>query len=203
MDTDEKSNFGFAPDQHIFSHRLNTDETQIFNRSGHVGINICSQYEKSVFATCMLPKLESDDAQIPPEYREIYSHLCGEILRIKEKLREYRQLFSDSEQHVKLLNEAGPFLFHLIQQLFYDDLILSLSRLLDPAQSPDSITKVIVPNMTFSRLVEMLKSTNPTLAGNLAVRVNQMKKDAEPIQKYHRDRVHFSVPVHELVLEPS
>jgi len=136
----------------------------------------------------MLPKMESDDAKIPPEYREIFSYLCGEILRIKEKLREYRQLFPDSEQQVKLLNEAGPFLFHLIQQLFYDDLILSLSRLLDPAQSPDSITKAKMPNMTFSRLVEMLKSTNPTLASNLAVRVNQMKKDAEPIQKYHRNK---------------
>jgi hypothetical protein len=73
----------------------------------------------------MLPKMESNDAQIPLEYREIFSRLCGEILRIKEKLREYRQLFADSEQRVKLLNEAGPFLFHLIQQLFYDDLIRS------------------------------------------------------------------------------
>ena len=136
----------------------------------------------------MLPNLESIDPKIPAELREIYSHLCGEVLRIKEKLREYRELFAKDEKQLTLLNESGPFLFFLIEQLFYDDLILSLSRLLDPAESHDSIAQKKTPNLTLFQLVEKTKLCNLALAIKLESQAKQIKQDAEPIQKHHRNQ---------------
>jgi hypothetical protein len=132
----------------------------------------------------MLPHLESIDPKIPTELRETYSHLCGEVLRINEKLREYRELFAKDEKRLALLNESGPFLFFLIEQLFYDDLILSLSRLLDTAVSQQKKT----PNLTLFQLVEKTKLCNLALAIKLESQAKQIKQDAEPMQKHHRNQ---------------
>src|ERR1035438_724700 len=101
-------------------------------------------------------KLEGISERIPEEYRETFAYLSGEVLHIREKWREYVTLFGHSQARIDLLNEGGSFLIWIIDGLFIDDFILSLSRLLDPAESFNKIARSKVPNLSFAYLTSQI-----------------------------------------------
>ncbi len=65
---------------------------------------------------------------IPPEI-EI---LTNDLIWARYYYNEYKKLYAVSELRVSLLNEIAPSFFRLIQDMLWDQMILSLARLTDP-----------------------------------------------------------------------
>jgi hypothetical protein len=68
----------------------------------------------------------------------MYSLLSGEVIWLREKWINYNYLFGHSQQRIDVLNQAGSTFFYILDHLFIDDLILSLSHLTDPGEGKES-----------------------------------------------------------------
>lgn len=73
--------------------------------------------------------------KIPDALEPLWDNISREVLRIHERWIIYRQLFGTSPERIDLLNEIAGLFFHTLEDLMVDDIILSLSRLMDPEKS--------------------------------------------------------------------
>jgi hypothetical protein len=63
----------------------------------------------------------------------IYHALYNEVLWLHMKWLEYRKLYAESVKRVELLNSTAPFFFHVIQEVVWENVLLHIARLTDPA----------------------------------------------------------------------
>jgi hypothetical protein len=71
-----------------------------------------------------------------PELGRLYHRLWNECAWIHWKWSEFNELFGENPKRIELLNECAPQFFSLIQQSLWEDILLTISRLTDPATSP-------------------------------------------------------------------
>jgi hypothetical protein len=62
---------------------------------------------------------------------EVFHHLMQEMARLHLKWNELLTLFGQTQDRVDMLNRAAPGFFHLVQDSWWDDLLLGLSRITD------------------------------------------------------------------------
>lgn len=74
-------------------------------------------------------------SEVPEEIRELYESLDSEVSFIHAKWKLYRQLFGTSKERIELLNRTAGYFFGVVQHSLFEDLVISLSRLTDPASS--------------------------------------------------------------------
>jgi hypothetical protein len=86
----------------------------------------------------MAHELTDTSEKIPESARKLFSQLSGEVLWLREKWHNYRYLFAQSPERIEVLNTCGGTFFYIIDHLFIDDFILSLSRLTDRAEGRNS-----------------------------------------------------------------
>lgn len=84
------------------------------------------------------------------ELKQVYELLNNEILWICLRWQIFKQIFGTSKENIELLNEFAPVIFRIFQDASYDEIILSINRLLDP---PSTYGK---NNLTLSRLLLMV-----------------------------------------------
>lgn len=70
-------------------------------------------------------------AKMGTDLGTIFHHLVQEIYHVTSIWDQYEALF-ESEKRVELLNASGPNLFRNIQDIFFDYVLLAISRLTDP-----------------------------------------------------------------------
>lgn len=66
---------------------------------------------------------------------ELYSALWQEVAWVHSKWAEYVQLFGVKESRIDLLNRAAPRFARLLQDSLWEDVLLHIARLTDPAKS--------------------------------------------------------------------
>lgn len=88
---------------------------------------------------------------MPAEIREVFTALQDEVFWLHAKWNIHRQLFGTSEERIDLLNDFGPDLFQIIYDSLLNDVLLTMSRLTDPA------TSFKKENLTLSRLTNMIE----------------------------------------------
>lgn len=74
-------------------------------------------------------------SQIPSPIDEIFQELKTEITWLHGRWIIYRQLFAHSEKRIDLLNECASAFFRIVQDVILDDVLVTLSKLTDPAHS--------------------------------------------------------------------
>src|ERR1700685_3274068 len=94
---------------------------------------------------------------IPKQYRKTFAYLSGEVIDIREKWYQYNSLFGFSQERIDLVVEGGEFFTKLLHDLLFDDAILGLARLFDPAESFARRKKSRVPNLSFKYLTFLLE----------------------------------------------
>ncbi|WP_148294394.1 hypothetical protein [Azospirillum sp. B506] len=67
------------------------------------------------------------------ELGNVYSALWQEVASVHRKWNEFVHLFGSRESRVGLLNEAAAHFFGMIQGVLWEDIILHLARITDPA----------------------------------------------------------------------
>src|SRR4051794_4573013 len=71
-----------------------------------------------------------------------------EVTWLYIKWAEFVEIFGDRER-ISLLNKAAPSFFVIIEQAFWQDILLNLTRLTDPPRSAgkENLTIVNLPNL--------------------------------------------------------
>ena len=78
----------------------------------------------------------------------IYDALWQELAWLHKKWAEYVALYGTKSSRIDLMNEAAPAFFRIVQDTFWEDVLLHMARLTD---SPKSLGK---SNLTFRLLAE-------------------------------------------------
>jgi hypothetical protein len=70
-----------------------------------------------------------------PDLGSVYNVLYNDVSWLHIKWGQYRQLFAQSQRRVDVINQAAGHFFRILQDALFEDIILHLARLTDPAQS--------------------------------------------------------------------
>jgi hypothetical protein len=116
--------------------------------------------------------------ELPDDVRPIYQNLCGDLVSLHSKWHLYLDLFSDAET-IELLNDAGPATFQMIEESLRSDIIMSIGRLHDPAESGKDRE-----NLSFAVLVKHLPADQV-----LSQLLGDFKTSCKPIEKHRNKRV--------------
>lgn len=113
------------------------------------------------------------------EFFEIRNLLFDELVMVADLLAQYRFLFLESPERVARLNDHADWFFATVQRTFAQQLMLSISRITDPAESSGR------RNVSFAALLE-----DPRVAANLPLQdvltrlVANVTMHAGPIRRY-------------------
>lgn len=95
------------------------------------------------------------NANMPKEIDEEFRLIQHELFTIIAKWRTFTELYG-VESNVKLLNETAPLFFWFVQDIFLDNVLLSIVRLLDP---PKTMGK---ENLTIAHLIDHIAKADHT-----------------------------------------
>ncbi|AUH63019.1 AbiU2 domain-containing protein [Paracoccus zhejiangensis] len=109
------------------------------------------------------------------EFAELFEHIYTQLATIRLKWRVYRAFYGTNSERVSLLNSISGTTALIIQDALYDDVVLSLCRLADPANSRGkennslfrllTLTEESPDRATFSGMVADFKSACDPLIG--------------------------------------
>src|ERR1700690_3989680 len=97
--------------------------------------------------------------------------LSEDLEWLHSKWSEFQELFGDGSPRLDLLNRAAPNFFHLLQKLLYEDAMLHLCRLTDPAET--RVKGNPARNLTVQGIAELISDT--TLKAALASAAEQAR----------------------------
>jgi hypothetical protein len=105
---------------------------------------------------------------------DVFRPLCSETTFIHSKWVLFRQLFATSKDRTELLNRAAVFVFGVFQEVLYDEIVVSLFRVTDPAKQGG------FENCSLERLVNEVAADDPGLATPLQARVRALRTKLDP-----------------------
>ncbi len=73
-------------------------------------------------------------AKMGQELGEVFAEVVQELWRIHMKWHEYVVLFGTKESRIDLMNEAAPRFFGVLESSLWEDVMLSIARLVDKPQ---------------------------------------------------------------------
>jgi hypothetical protein len=103
---------------------------------------------------------------MPPTVLEVFDPLKNELVNLHAQWALLREVFGKNEDQIKLLNRVNEIVFGYTQWAIYLDVILTLCRYTDPAESSKKIGHR--PNLTLERLVNLVTADAPTFGSGLA-----------------------------------
>lgn len=74
------------------------------------------------------------NTKIPEDVSEIYEKIHAETVWLHHRWACYSELFRHTPRRIELLNASAPTFFFIVQELIERDVVLSFSRLTDPAR---------------------------------------------------------------------
>ena len=90
-------------------------------------------------------------AAMGQELGELFYALDNEVTWLHLQWRQFRVLYGDKESRIDLLNEAAPHFFRVVQDVLFDDTLLSIARL------TGSVESVGRPNLSIRRLPRLVE----------------------------------------------
>jgi hypothetical protein len=121
------------------------------------------------------------DKKFPKEIRNLFSHLAGQALHARVKWTMFRDLFIESPKNIELLNRTAPAFFAWTQQALLDDLIVSLSRMLDRPKTGQQ-------NLVLRRLLDALPSGVRAKIGSTLESLLKCAETTEGRLRHHRNK---------------
>lgn len=94
--------------------------------------------------------LQTED--MPPDLADIFNALDDLVKDLHLRWALFTQLFAVSEERVVLLNEGAPLVAWLLQEFLWDDAVLRISKLADPAATGRKT------NLSLYRIVEDIRT---------------------------------------------
>jgi hypothetical protein len=102
-----------------------------------------------------------------PELGLVYHALIYEMTLLTVKWVSYNELFGTKARRIELLNQASGFFFHFVQESLWDDILLHISRMTDPARmnrkerlSISQIPEIITDDNLREEISNLVKTAN-------------------------------------------
>jgi hypothetical protein len=113
-------------------------------------------------------RMSTGTGAMPIAVSQVFEPLSNELVGLHERWALYRGAFGLEEARIDLLNRVAGVFFGYTQWAMYLDVILSLCRLTDPAESSKKIGHR--PNLTMDRLVNEVTADDLAFGGTLTAR---------------------------------
>lgn len=78
-----------------------------------------------------------------PEVHALYDALYQQQNTLDAVWQEFRKLYASSPERIEVLNGTAPFFFRVVQELLWRDVLLRISRLLDPVKVAGKLTLTV------------------------------------------------------------
>lgn len=75
--------------------------------------------------------------KLGPQLGPVFSELRNDLAWLQVQWREYRELYGTSPERIDLMNSAAGFFFRILQDTMWENALLHLCRLTDPAAMRD------------------------------------------------------------------
>jgi hypothetical protein len=127
-----------------------------------------------------------------PEFGEAFHTLQNDLVWLHLKWRQFRVLFGTKPERVDLLNEAAGNFFNVVQDVLWDDTLLSICRLTDDPGRGDR------KRLSIRQLPAMI--ADPAVSAEVQTRVNaaidkaRFARDWRNRRIAHRDLLHALDP---------
>ncbi len=117
---------------------------------------------------------------------EIFNHIAQEIVDIRLHIKYLYGIFIDRPEGRKreVLNEASPIFFNLAFELFYNHVLMSLSKLVDPPKQGGN------ENLSIKNLIEKLKPLPSSISSDVDAMMSQIEQAlGNAIKQYRNKRI--------------
>lgn len=121
-----------------------------------------------------------------------FSALYKEVVWVHAKWQEYRELFGSDSSRIQLLNRNASFFFKIVQDSLWEDVLLHIARLTDPARSFGR------ENLSIQMLPVLIE--DEALRVEVQAQIARCMKAAEYAREHrnkrlaHRDLLHATAP---------
>ena len=124
--------------------------------------------------------------KLGPQLGPIFSELSDDFAWLQVKWGEYRELYGTSPERIDLINSAAGLFFRILQDTMWEDALLHLCRLTDPAVmgKKQNLSINALPELCTD---EILREAVKTLVGK-AVVATSFARDWRNRHIGHRDR---------------
>lgn len=118
-------------------------------------------------------------AKMGPQLGFLYHELEEEVDWLQHKWNEFSELFVKEPKQIELLNTVASNFFYMLHKLMFEDALLHLCRLTDPAETKIRVGKRvdIRKNLTVMALADAISDS--VLKAWVTARVLQIKKDCQ------------------------
>lgn len=127
--------------------------------------------------------MSNPEPPMPAGIAEVYRPLRGELVNIHVQWRLFLQLYGTDPDRIELLNRFAGGLFGVVQEVLYDDLVLAVFRLHDPAKSGK------FENLSLPSLVGAVRGVNSQLAASLARGSGDLVALLDPYAEWRNKRI--------------
>jgi len=107
---------------------------------------------------------------------DLFRGLQQELSWLHLYWKVFRQLYAKNEKRIELLNETGPLVFYVLQQLLMDETTLAICRLTDPPTTKGR------ENHGLPLLIDRVEEVNPHLASAMADDLVDIQNLVEPFR---------------------
>jgi len=113
------------------------------------------------------------------EVSEIYESIKEDLIRLNGNWLQYKQLFTESDEHFEVMNQTSPGFFRLYQDMSVDNAIVVLSRMIDNPR-----------NETLPRLLKLVKNdVHHTIHAEMEDDLEALKAKCTEIVEHRNKRV--------------
>jgi hypothetical protein len=119
-----------------------------------------------------------------PTAGPVYHALHNDVIWLHAKWLQFRQLYGTSSERLDILNQATGFFFRVVEDVLWDDVLLHIARLTDPAKQG------IYENLTLRRLPSLFN--DPKLKSELTRLVNKLDTESEFARDWRNRRIAHS-----------
>jgi len=124
---------------------------------------------------------------LPQELLPLYDSLNHELIWVHAKWQVYRQIFASSQEDFDLLNRSAPFFFRVLQQTLFEDVLVSICRLTDPAHTGEK------QNRSLAQLLERLEPVAPApLFADLSAGLVEIGRGSAAFREWRNRRIAHS-----------
>jgi predicted ribosome quality control (RQC) complex YloA/Tae2 family protein len=119
---------------------------------------------------------------MPSNIKEIYEKLKEEIIWLHGRWTLFTQLFAKSDKRINLLNECASSFFHAIEGVRVGDVMLSLCKITDPANTRTRAGNF--DNMSLKQLQQRLEAEEPQLTHRLQNLLNKLDDKCKDFREW-------------------
>jgi len=119
-----------------------------------------------------------------PDLKQLYNELLDDFDWRRRKWSEFQELYVKGQERIDLLNETASNFFYFLQRFFFEDAMLNLSRLTDPAR--------MMGNQTLSVLALPDAISDPALKAAVQKQIKEVQKNCAFARSWRNKRIAHS-----------